>query len=185
MVVLNSACRWALAVVCVTCGLLLSSVAGRAEDFHLESVGVRGGVPIDQANRGLYQVEAFAYFNLPWGWELGKEWHLQTRLDLAAGALGESGSTAGTTSGGLSLVLRRERLPVSFEFGVSPTFISRWEFGTTDLGVDFQFATHVGLNWDFAPHWRLSYRAQHMSNAGLSSHNPGLNMQMVALAYIF
>jgi hypothetical protein len=41
------------------------------------------------------------------------------------------------------------------------------------------------LNWDFAAHWRLSYRFQHMSNAGLSLQNPGLNMNMFSLGYIF
>jgi hypothetical protein len=41
------------------------------------------------------------------------------------------------------------------------------------------------LNWDFATHWRLGYRFQHMSNAGLSQPNPGLNMHMFALSYLF
>jgi hypothetical protein len=39
--------------------------------------------------------------------------------------------------------------------------------------MDFQFICHLGLNWDFATHWRLSYRYQHMSNADLALENPG------------
>jgi hypothetical protein len=53
------------------------------------------------------------------------------------------------------------------------------------LGTDIQFTSHVGLNWDFAAHWRLGYRFQHMSNADLSRDNPGLNMHLFALSYVF
>jgi hypothetical protein len=169
----------------VTCWLLLLATTSRAGDFCLESIGVRGGVPAGDASRDLFQAEAFVNFNLPWGWDLGKEWHLQSRLDLSGGALAEESRTASVATAGPSLVLGRQHLPVSFELGFSPTFISRWEFGTTDFGTDFQFTTHVGLNWDFAAHWCLSYRFQHMSNAGLATHNPGLNMNMLSLSYLF
>ncbi len=49
--------------------------------------------------------------------------------------------------------------------------------------MDFQFTSHVGLNWDFAEHWRLGYRFQHISNADLAKPNPGLNMHLVTLSY--
>lgn len=124
-------------------------------------------------------------FNLPWGWELGKEWHLQTRLDSSAGSLGETGCNAAILTGGASLVLGRERFPVSCELGVSPTLLSQSGFETKDFGMDLQFTSHLGLNWDLAAHWRLSYRIQHMSNAGLAAQNPGLNLHMISLSYVF
>ena len=118
-------------------------------------------------------------------WDLGKEWHLQSRLDLSAGWLGDHGDNAAIGTLGPSLVLSRERLPVSLEGGSARRFSAGTTSVEKDLGTDFQFTSHVGLNWDFAPHWRLGYRFQHMSNAGLASHNPGLNMHMFGLSYVF
>ncbi len=86
---------------------------------------------------------------------------------------------------GPTLVLGRARWPVSVESGFSPTCLSSHVFESKDLGTDIQFTSHVGLNWDFAAHWRLGYRFQHMSNADLARSNPGLNMHLFALSYLF
>jgi hypothetical protein len=169
----------------VSAGLLLWAVAGRAEGFHLESVGVRGGLSANNSGHNFNQAEGFANWNLPWGWDLGKGWHLQTRLDLSAGWLGDRAKDAGVGTIGPSLVLNWAPLPLSLEGGSSPTFLTSHEFESKDFGTDVQFTSHVGLNWDFAAHWRLGYRFQHMSNAGLGSKNPGLNMHLFALSYLF
>ena len=175
----TSVSGWAVA------GLLLCAVFGRAEDFRLESVGARGGLSANSSGQAFNQGDLFANWNLPWGWDLGKEWHLQSRLDLSIGWLGDRGNNAAIGTVGPSLVLGHERWPVSMEGGVSPTLLSRTGFGSKEFGTDFQFTTHIGLNWDFAPHWRLGYRFQHMSNAGLASKNPGLNLHFFALSYVF
>ena len=65
------------------------------------------------------------------------------------------------------------------------TGLSRDEFGSKDLGGNFQFTSHAGLNWDFAEHFRVGYRFQHMSNAGLREPNPGLNLHLFAVSYLF
>ena len=49
----------------------------------------------------------------------------------------------------------------------------------------FQFSNEVGVNWNFAAHWRLSYWFQHMSNAGLAPSNGGLNLHLFGLSYVF
>ena len=164
---------------------LFYAVAGRAEDFRLESVGARVGFPANWSSRYFRQVEIFANWNLPRGWDLGKEWWLHSRLDLSAGWLGDQGVNGAIGTAGPTLVLGRERLPVSLEGGVSLTGLSPAQFPSKDFGMNFQFTSHVGLNWDFATHWRLSYRFQHMSNAGLSPSNPGLNLFVVGLSYLF
>jgi hypothetical protein len=172
----------------MACGLiclLLQTGSSRAEDFCLESVGVRGGVSANPGRNEFHQAEFFGNWNLPWGWDLGKEWYLQSRLDSSIGWLGDKGNNAGIGTVGPSVALSRERLPVSLEGGVSPTFLSRSEFGSKDFGTDIQFTSHIGLNWDFAAHWRLGYRFQHMSNAGLGSKNPGLNLHLFGLSYLF
>lgn len=185
MFVPNRTSRWTSVTGWVIPCLLLWAIVGRAEGFRLESVGTRGGIPANQSGQDFNQAEVFANFDLPWGWELGKQWRLQTRLDLSAGWLGDHGANSAIVTAGPSVVLGWGRLPLSLEGGVSPTFISHDRFESKHFGTDIQFTSHVGLNWDFARHWRLGARFQHMSNAGLASKNPGLNMYMFALSYLF
>lgn len=171
--------------VCVLGSFLPWAGSSRAEDFRLESAGARGGFSSNRTGKEFYQAEAFGNCNLPWGWDLGGEWHLQSRLDFSVGWLGDRGNNAAIGTVGPSLVLSWERLPLALEGGSSPTFLSTHQFGTKDFGTEVQFTSHVGVNWDFAEHWRIGYRFQHMSNAGLSSSNPGLNMHMFSLSYRF
>ena len=108
----------------MACGLiclLLQTGSSRAEDFCLESVGVRGGVSANPGRNEFHQAEFFGNWNLPWGWDLGKEWHLQSRLDLSVGWLGDSSQSATVGTLGPTLVLGRAWWPVSLEGGVSPT----------------------------------------------------------------
>jgi hypothetical protein len=170
---------------CVLSCVLLGTVIGRAEDFRLESAGARFGFPANHSGRKFREAEAFANWNLPGGWDLGREWWLQTRLDLSAGWLGDEGDNAALMTAGPTLVFSREHLPLSLEGGISPTWLSHSEFPSKDFGMDFQFTLHVGLNWDFATHWRLSYWFEHMSNAGLAASNPGLNLHLFGLSYLF
>ncbi len=129
--------------------------------------------------------QAFGKWNLPWGWELGKEWHLQTGLEVAGGWLGNSDNDAVVGLLGPTLVLRKGRSPLSLEGGSSPTLLSEHTFKNFNLGSDFQFTTHAGLYWDFATHWRVGYRFEHISNADLANPNPGLNMHLLSLSYVF
>ena len=86
---------------------------------------------------------------------------------------------------GPSLLFRRDRLPFSFTVGFSPTLLSQHEFIEKDFGQLLQFTSHIGFNYDFLEHFRAGYRFQHMSNAHLSDHNPGLNLHMFSLSYLF
>jgi hypothetical protein len=181
----KSTYRWMVVTGGVIACCLLWASPGRAEEFRLESVGVRGGFSANGGRDEFHQAEFFGNWNLPWGWNLGKEWHLQSRLDLSVGWLGDSSRNAVVGTLGPTLVLDRAGWPVSLEGGSSPTLLSSYRFESKSLGTDIQFTSHVGLNWDFAPHWRLSYRFQHMSNADLSRDNPGLNMHLFGLSYCF
>lgn len=124
-------------------------------------------------------------WNLPWRWEAGKKWDLQTRLDSSAGWFGNNHSSAAVATAGPLLAFGRENLPIWFEGGSGPTVISRQDFVTKDFGDPFQFTSQIGVCWDITKHWRLGYRFQHMSNAGISGTNPGLNLHMVAFSYCF
>jgi len=181
----KSTYRWMVVTGRVIACCLLWAAPGRAQEFRMESAGVRGGFSANGGRDEFHQAEFFGNWNLPWGWDLGKEWHLQSRLDLSAGWLGDSSQNAAVGTLGPTLVLSWARVPVSLEAGFSPTFLTSHVFESKDLGTDIQFTSHVGLYWDFASHWRLGYRFQHMSNADLARSNPGLNMHLFALSYVF
>ncbi len=165
--------------------LPLRAVVSAAQELRLESVGTRLGFYPDGANGHFYEVDAAANWNLPWSWELGSSWRLQSRVDLSVGWLGQSSANAALGSAGPTLIGFLKTFPLSVEAGVSPTIISRSNFPSKDFGDLFQFTSHVGFSFDVAPKVRVGYRFQHMSNAGLSRHNPGLNLHMLGVSYLF
>jgi hypothetical protein len=167
-------------------GWLLARASGcSGQVIHLESTGARFGFnPIGHGSHFL-QAEGFVNWNLPWGWDLGPLWHLQSRTDVSAGWIGESSEDAAIVTAGLSLVLTRQRSPLSFEAGLSPTALTHYDFPSKNFGIPFQFTTHVGFNLDVSSRIRFSYRFQHMSNGGLGDRDPGLNLHMLGLSYLF
>ncbi len=165
----------------------LSAVAyAESSEFRLESAGARVGFPANHSGSDFNQAEGFVNWNLPWNPALGLHCNLQLRLDLSAGWIGETrGVDAAIFTLGNTLVLRRDRFPVSLTGGISPTFLTENEFVNKDFGIPLQFTTHIGVDWDVTSHVRLGYHFQHMSNGGLSHHNPGLNLHMIGLSYVF
>jgi lipid A 3-O-deacylase len=77
------------------------------------------------------------------------------------------------------------KFPVMLEGGASPTWLSRYVFGSTDFGERFQFTSHIGLAWDVTKNFTVGFRLQHMSDAGLASPNPGLNIEMLSFRFNF
>jgi hypothetical protein len=170
--------------VLAMCAALVAR-GGLAQGFSLESAGIRGGLSANAGRDEFHQAEGFLNMNLPWQWDLGKEWYLKTRLDFSAGWLGDSAFNAAVGTLGPTLVLARPGFPLSFEGGSSLTGLSRYLFENKDFGTRFQFTSHVGLNFDLTSRIQLTYRFQHMSNAGISSSNPGLNMHLFGISYLF
>ena len=58
-------------------------------------------------------------------------------------------------------------------------------FGTLDIGGGFQFISRVGVDWRIEEDWRVGYRYEHTSNAGLNEPNPGLNFHVLGVAWMF
>jgi lipid A 3-O-deacylase len=162
--------------------LIFLCCSAQAQDFL---VGVRGGASLDCEPGRFRQVEAFAGWNLPWRWNSYFDLNLLPRLETSAGVL-DGGSKAGFDGTlGPVLELRRGNFPLSIEGGASPTLLSRYRFDTRNLGGRFQFTDHIGLDWHFTEHFIAGLRFQHMSNAGIYKHNPGLNLEMLSVAYSF
>jgi len=165
--------------------LAAACVAGRAEDFGLESVGVRGGGSFTSAAHNFHEAEGFLNWNLPLEADLDSRWWLQMQLQTSVGWLGDPGGNAFLWSAGPGLLLGRDRFPLIFDVGISPTVLSRYAFQTKDFGSLFQFTTHAGFNFNLGAHACIGYRFQHMSNAGFVHPNPGLNLHFLAVSYRF
>ena len=165
--------------------LLALACACCAQEIKLDSAGVRFGFSPFGAGHDFYESDLFVNWNLPWNWDLGPSWDLQSRADVSVGWIAESGAKAGIASAGPTLLLAKRGLPLSLEAGISPTLMTRSDFRSKDFGIPFQFTSHAGLNVDVSSRIRVSYRFQHMSNADLSPHNPGLNLHMIGLSYLF
>lgn len=165
--------------------LLATGVHGlKASGFRVESVGARGGGSLF-SHHALFAAEGFVDFNLPWRWEIGGGWTLQTKADFAIGWLGDGYVNAAVGSLGPAFLFAPPNLPLSFETGCSPTLLSQHHFDGKDLGGPFQFTTHLGVNWDVARPWRFGYRFEHMSNARIYGSNPGANIHMLSLSRVF
>lgn len=160
------------------------AVTGRAQEVSVESVGARGGAAPGNGYH-FHQAEGFVNLDLPWMWDLGRQWRLQSRLDVSAGWLGDSGGNAAISTVGPSLIIDSERSMFSLEVGISPTWLTQYHFGTKDFGMHLQFTSHVGFNLDLSSRIRIGYRFQHMSNGGLIKPNPGLNLHTMAVSYLF
>ena len=163
--------------------LLLCAGRANAQDFL--TLGARGGLSFNDQSHRFQQAEAFAQFDLPWQWKFCSDWVLNPRIDVSGGYLNSQGTTAFVGTVGPLLELRKGKFPLALDVGASPTILSKYHFGNTDFGEDFQFTSHIGLTWYITDHISFGYRFQHMSNAGLARPNPGLNVEMLELSYHF
>lgn len=163
---------------------LLWPVYTSADTFDVLALGIRGGVSDDRNEEDFTQVEAFAELELPWSWEFDNGWGIGTRLVGAIGVLTADGDSGAVFNLGPGLDIYHDS-GFTIGAGVLPTLISRTEYGREDFGGNFQFTSYAGLSYTFGEHFALGYRWSHMSNAGLSSPNPGVNMNMLVLGYRF
>jgi lipid A 3-O-deacylase len=171
-------------LTCLSAGLLMAGIGPvRAQDVL--TVGTRGGASFDSGQNRFWQTEAFADSDLPWKWNFCSDWRFQPRVDVSAGWLEGEHSDAFAGTVGPMVELRKGTFPLVLEGGSSPTILSRDRFGARNFGERFQFTSHIGLTWYITKQDSLGYRFQHMSNAGISQPNPGLNLQMLELSYRF
>lgn len=164
---------------------VVAAVGLRAEPIRLESTGMRCGITYHHTDNRFIQTEAYTRWNIPTLWDLGAAWTLRPQVDLSAGWLSGRGEDGFVGTMGPVFKLAQDRFPLSLTGGISATFLSRETFGNKDFGIWYQFTSHLGLQLRVGSHLDLGYRFQHMSNAGLGCHNPGLNLNMFTVGYAF
>ena len=171
--------------------LLLTIVASSSfaqlsyDRVSVESAGARVGFSAFNSGPKFEQYDIASAVRLPLGHDFGTNLSLQTLANTAVGWLRDPGHDAFVGSLGPGIMLRRKGWPFVLDGGIAATYISRPDFGTKQLGTNAQFTTHAGVGWDVLPWLRVGYRFQHMSNGGLGKQNPGLNLHMVGVSYVF
>jgi hypothetical protein len=148
-------------------------------------VGVRGGASFESDAGYFRQAEVFAGRNLPWRWHPFLGLDLKPRVEASAGCLsgGQQDGFVGTL--GPVIEVQEGKFPVVLAGGASPTVLSRYNFSERDLGGRFEFTDHIGLDWHVTKCFTVGWRFQHLSNASIYKHNPGLNLQMLSTSYSF
>ncbi|MBL9167637.1 MAG: acyloxyacyl hydrolase [Verrucomicrobiales bacterium] len=177
----------------VSLWVVTAAVTAKAEEpksgskVRLEMAGIRTAFSATRIDEHFYQAEAYARWALPGQLEFGRDWSLRAGIDASAGMLGRLSKEDKGFVGSLGpvLILNCARIPVDLVIGSSPTILSRDSFDGVDLGVPFQFTSHLGFNVHLSDRWSLSYRLQHMSNAGMGDRNPGLDLHSLALSFKF
>ena len=73
------------------------------------------------------------------------------------------------------------------ELGIGAHLMSNTTIGDKTMSTAFQFGDHIGLGYRFGVKqaFDLSYRYQHLSNAGIKKPNDGINFNQVRLQYHF
>ncbi len=153
----------------------------RAQDFF---AGARGGASLDDGGARYRQAEAFGGI-LGWHWHFVSNWYLRPGADASLGCLTDGNNNGFVGTIGPLVELGKGRFPITVEAGAAPTFLSRHHFSSRNFGDNFEFTSHIGLNWRVSEHFTLGARIQHMSNAGFAHENPGVNMEFLSLRYNF
>jgi hypothetical protein len=148
-------------------------------------VGARGGSTFETDAGHFRQADAFVGRYLPWRWNSYFGLSFKPRVEASAGCLsgGDQDGFVGTL--GPVIEMQEGKFPVTLEGGISLTGLSRYDFDDRDLGGQFQFTDHLGFDWHVSKGVTVGWRFQHMSNAGIYRHNPGLNLQMLSASYSF
>jgi hypothetical protein len=169
-------------VVLIICWIYIPS---KSPAVDLKVLGLRGGISDNRNDEDFRQFEGFAVWSLPWVWQFASDWRIGTFLEVNAGLLHGGGESAFVGSAGPGINITGFGDKIDIPMGVNATIISDHTFGDEDFGGPFQFTSHIGLDYYFTRHFMMGYRLQHMSNAGIYSPNPGVNIHMLAVGYRF
>ena len=169
--------------------LLLLSIfwpqPGSAEEMDWISVGFRAGLSATHSKEDFKQYEVFATYGLPWSWGLAPGWFVSMRIHLSAGALRGGGETGFIGSIGPSIALSMVHGLILLSGGLSAAVLSEHQFGQENFGGPVQFVSHVEISFKLSANLGVGYRFQHMSNASIYKRNPGLELHVLELSYLF
>ena len=180
------ACKALVCGVLVCTAIVFSSPPARAGRTSWEA-GLQAGASFNEEDESFHQYDLLASYGLPWSWQWGRAVQVDTRLTTVLGVLEGGGDAGLEASLGFEFVFGRASGdgPFQLRAGSALTLLSEDEFGDEDFGGPLQFTHHISLHYWFLQNLSAVARVQHMSNGGIYDENPGLNMIMLALVYLF
>ncbi len=123
--------------------IVLEPEAGFSRDWHLQAIGIRGGMNFQDAGLppgekdDFEQFDVFGIIGLPWGWEFPSGWEIRWRLNGSAGALRGSGDLGFIATAGPGIAFTKKSWRMTFDLGMGGAVLSDWEFGSQDIGGAF------------------------------------------------
>jgi len=146
----------------------------------LNALGFRAGVDASEPEN-MEQYEIYATWRLPWWLSVSQQWQLGFLVNTSGGILTGQGRSGFVGAAGPAFSLGSAHFPLSINAGSAFTLISEERFDRLDLGGPLQFTSHLGFAFRLVEEVELTYRFHHISNAGLFSPNPGLNMHLFGI----
>jgi lipid A 3-O-deacylase len=138
------------------------------------------------------------HIGVQWDWKQrwfqGQHWHVGGYWDLSLGYWEHGRALPGQNDSivdiGLTPVFRLQQNDlrgVYAEAAIGFHLLSRTSLGSRRFGSKFQFGDHLGLGYRFGAkgQYDLSYRYQHLSNAGIKKPNDGINFSQIRFQYHF
>ena len=172
-------------VLMVLLGLLPAKVSNAGEIYNLEEIGVSYGRGIDVTQ--WVQIDIIQHVAPPLYFL--EEWLREPFLDvgMSQSKWTQTGDIAYHLSA--NLLIRSQDIPSAlgkffFEAGFGPHLFSR-PGQTNRLDTAFEFNSVVGVGLKLNPAWSLIARARHLSNAGITEPNAGVNLYLLQLHYRF
>lgn len=158
----------------IICSLVVTILVVSKSALAYQAVDVLPNVRIGSADskfNNTYQIAAV--FELP----VARLFRAQ-RLEVAIGSISTTQEGEAFISLGPVWRLQPWSENVFLDFGFSPTILSGSTFNGRDAGGNLHFTTSmsIGLRLGSSKASSISLRMQHISNGGLKSTNPGLDM---------
>lgn len=169
-------------VVCLLWNEAASAFEAVCDDF-----GARAGISFsdDNDDEDFEGFDIFGRWDLPWRWQTASGLTFATRLEATAGVLQGESDSALLLAAAPEFRISGEHCPLGLAIGIGPAFVSEDRYAETDIGGNLQFIAHATLFYVWGDHFELEYRVQHMSNGGIGSPNPGINMHMIGITFSF
>jgi hypothetical protein len=160
-----------------------ASVAASEETGWVKVGAMVAAATVDQ-NEDFEQYEIFLTYALPWH-KNGETWSFFSHLDMTGGMIADSEKYTSIGSIGPRVGYRKNDGAVIFDIGSRVTLVGDDKLGERALDGPVHFTSHFRIGFGLFDKAELGFRIQHMSNAGLGDHNPGLDLLVVDLAWYF
>jgi len=164
--------------------LLAATASAQSDGFFVRDIGGSFGFDA-QSQVSFESYEISSTIASPWTWTLGEKRRLRLDFEVGIGVLHGEGNTGGFARVAPLLDLSKDGFPVSLFATTGPILLTEDKYDDFDLGGYIHFASAGGLKWQLHHGWSVSYRIQHISNAGIASPNPGLDLHLFRLAHSF